>query len=188
MNPVSRKLFLSAVTGELGGVGKTRAAVEYAKRYAHEYTALLFITAARPHVFVVTAHAETVGSPDPTARLMGQLALNLSTRAEFAEAEPLMRRALAIGEPSYGHDHPDVAIDLNNLAQLLKATNRLATAEPLIRRAAAIFVRSLGAEHPSSVTATGNYARLLLDTGRSEAEIQSELGVIAAEVPAAGGS
>ena len=44
-----------------------------------------------------------------------------------------MRRALAIDEASYGPD-PDVAIDLNNLAQLLKATNRLAEAEPLIRR------------------------------------------------------
>ena len=31
----------------------------------------------------------------------------------------------------YGPDHPDVATGLNNLAQLLEATNRLAEAEPL---------------------------------------------------------
>ena len=37
-----------------------------------------------------------------------------------------MRRALAIDEQSYGPDHPNVATDLNNLALLLKATNRLA--------------------------------------------------------------
>jgi hypothetical protein len=43
-----------------------------------------------------------------------------------------MRRALAIDETSYGSDHSQVAIRLNNLAQLLKATNRLAEAEPLI--------------------------------------------------------
>ncbi len=36
-----------------------------------------------------------------------------------------MKRALAIDEKSYGPDHPDVARDLNNLAQLLQATNRL---------------------------------------------------------------
>ena len=44
----------------------------------------------------------------------------------------LMRRALAIEEKNYGPDHPDVAIRLNNLAHLLKATNRFAEAEPSI--------------------------------------------------------
>ena len=33
-----------------------------------------------------------------------------------------MRRALAIDEKSVGPEHPSVAIDLNNLAQLLQAT------------------------------------------------------------------
>ena len=45
-----------------------------------------------------------------------------------------MRRALAIDERSVGKDHTTVATDLNNLAQLLKDTNRLAEAEPLMRR------------------------------------------------------
>ena len=40
----------------------------------------------------------------------------------------MYRRALAIDEASYGPDHPNVAIDLNNLAQLLHDTNRLAEA------------------------------------------------------------
>ena len=53
-----------------------------------------------------------------------------------------MRRALAINEKSFGPDHPNVAIRLNNLAQLLKATNRLAEAEPLMRRALAIDEKS----------------------------------------------
>ena len=59
-----------------------------------------------------------------------------------------MRRALAIDEQSYGPEHPDVARDLNNLAQLLQATNRLAEAEPLMRRALAIDEQSYGPEHP----------------------------------------
>jgi len=37
----------------------------------------------------------------------------------------MYRRALAIDEASLGPDHPDAAIDLNNLTQLLKATSRL---------------------------------------------------------------
>ena len=52
-----------------------------------------------------------------------------------------MRRALAIDERAYGPDHPNVAIGLNNLAQLLQATNRLSEAEPLMRRALAIDER-----------------------------------------------
>ena len=55
-----------------------------------------------------------------------------------------MRRALAIDEKSLGPDHPDVARDLNNLAQLLQATNRLSEAEPLMRRALAIDEKSFG--------------------------------------------
>jgi Flp pilus assembly protein TadD len=50
----------------------------------------------------------------------------------LAEAEPLLRRALAIFEQSFGPEHPEVATTLNNLAMLLQATNRLADAEPLM--------------------------------------------------------
>ena len=42
-----------------------------------------------------------------------------------------MRRALAINEGSYGPYHPNIAIDLNNLAEVLKDTNRMADAEAL---------------------------------------------------------
>lgn len=35
-----------------------------------------------------------------------------------------MKRPLAIDEHIFGPDHPKVARDLNNLADLLKATNR----------------------------------------------------------------
>ena len=60
-----------------------------------------------------------------------------------------MRRALGIDEASYGPDHPNVATDLNNLAQLLQATNRLGEAEPLMRRALGIDEASYGPDHPN---------------------------------------
>ena len=95
----------------------------------------------------------------------------LDAKALLAEAEPLMRRALAIDEASFGSEHPNVAIRLNNLAQLLKATNRLAEAEPLMRRALAIDEASFGAEHPNVARDLNNLARLLEDTNRvAEAE------------------
>jgi hypothetical protein len=83
-----------------------------------------------------------------------------------AQAFPVMRRALAIDEQSYGDQHPRVAIDLNNLASLLKATNRLAEAEPLMRRALAIDERSYGDQHPDVATDLNNLAVLLQGTNR----------------------
>ncbi len=71
----------------------------------------------------------------------------------FAHA---VRRALAIDEESFGPGHPDVAIDLNNLALLLQATNRLAEAEPLMRRAVEIWTASLGPDHPNTQTGIEN--------------------------------
>ena len=50
----------------------------------------------------------------------------------------------------------------NNLAGLLRVTNRLAEAEPLYRRAAIIFLHSFGPEHPSSILICRNYVTSLL--------------------------
>ena len=95
----------------------------------------------------------------------------LQATNRLAEAEPLFRRALAIDESSYGPDHPTVANDLNNLAEMLQATNRLAEAEPLLRRALAICEKSLGHDHPQVATALNNLAELLRATNRlAEAE------------------
>jgi tetratricopeptide (TPR) repeat protein len=78
------------------------------------------------------------------------------SKALYADAEPLFRRALAILEESLGPDHPDVALVLNNLALLLQATNRLGEAEPLYRRALAILERAFGPEHSSTVMRLGH--------------------------------
>ncbi len=92
----------------------------------------------RVHLAVLIEAATTEKINEPTARLSDGLGLLLYTQALWHEAEPLMRRALAIVETRYGAGHPLVAIRLNNLAQLLKATNRLSEAEPLMWRALGI--------------------------------------------------
>ena len=89
---------------------------------------------------------------------LNNLAQLLQATNRLAEAEPLMRRALAIDETSFGPDHPKVAIRLNNLAPLLQATNRLAEAEPLMRRALAIDEASFGPEHPDVAIDLNNLA------------------------------
>ena len=71
----------------------------------------------------------------------------------------------------YGPDHPDVAINLNNLAGCCQATNRMAEAEPLFRRALAIDERSYGPDHPDIATTSTTWRSLLQATNRlAEAE------------------
>jgi tetratricopeptide (TPR) repeat protein len=67
---------------------------------------------------------------------------------------------------SLGPHHPNVAIDLNNLAQLLKVTKRFEEAEPLYWRALAICENALGSEHPDTARILSNLADLCTTQGR----------------------
>src|SRR5271157_815653 len=72
------------------------------------------------------------------ATVLNNTAISLKEAGDYAGAEPLNRRALAIDEKALGPDHPDVANSLNNLAGLLETTGDYAGAEPLLRRALAV--------------------------------------------------
>ncbi len=125
----------------------------------------------RPHAELIARTADEIHITEPTSRLMNQLGLYLKTKGLYNEAEPMYRRALKIDEASLGPDHPDVAIRLNNLAELLRVTNRLSEAEPMLRRVVEIFEKSLGKNHPNVAAALNNLAQLLKSTDRlSEAE------------------
>jgi tetratricopeptide (TPR) repeat protein len=124
-----------------------------------------------PHARTVAAHADAFAITAPTIRLMNQLGTMLNAKALHAEAEPLMRRALAIAVKSFEPDHPNVSTCLNNLAQLLQATNRLAEAEPLMRRALVSDEKSFGPDHQKVAIRLNNLAQLLQATNRhAEAE------------------
>jgi tetratricopeptide (TPR) repeat protein len=121
-----------------------------------------------PHARMVSSHADDALISELTAPLMARLGTLLDAKALHSEAEPLKRRALAISEDRLGPDDPEVGSHLNNLAQLLKATNRIEEAEPLMRRVLSIFEKSFGSDHPKVATAINNLARLLQDTERFE--------------------
>ncbi len=105
------------------------------------------------------------------ASVLAALALLLLDTARQAEAEPLLRRALAISETMFGPNHRHVASALANLALLLRATNRLGEAEPLMRRALGIDEASYGPDHPRVAIHLNNLAQLLQATNRlGEAE------------------
>ena len=102
---------------------------------------------------------------------VAHLALQPGARHQYADAEPLYKRSLAIREKALGPEHPDVATSLNNLADIHKARGRYAQTEPLYKRALSILEKALGQEHPNVATSLESYAVLLRKIGRdAEAE------------------
>jgi hypothetical protein len=76
------------------------------------------------------------------------------------------------------HDAPNPRSWANNLAVLLKATDRLSEAEPLSRRQLQIFAefgRKTGHKHPHFRTALENYVVLLKAMGMSEDEVRDRV-------------
>jgi len=102
------------------------------------------------------------------ARLLNQAGYYLEDRAEYVQAEPLYRRALAIREKASGPEHPHTATSLNNLALLLKTQGKYDDAEPLYRRALAIREKALGPEHPDTATSLNNLAELCRAQSRNQ--------------------
>jgi len=112
---------------------------------------------------------QPLAGEDP--QILNLMATVYYENAMYRDAESLMKRALAIDEASFGKDHPDVARDLNNLAQLLQATNRLSEAEELMHRALTIDEASFGPDHPDVARDLNNLAQLYQATNRlKEAE------------------
>jgi hypothetical protein len=128
----------------------------------------------RPHLSLVTTYADLYGIADPTTSLMTNWGVFLLAKARYGDAEPLMRRALAIDEASYGPEHPDVAIRLINLAQLLQATNWLDDAEPLMQLHLVMlfkFTRSTGHVHPPFETGMQKLSCFATSHGSSDEEV-----------------
>jgi serine/threonine-protein kinase len=94
--------------------------------------------------------------PEIEAEVRTTIGVTYQNLGLYDEAEPHLRRALAIREELYGKDHPDVAESLRNLAVILRRKGEFSQAEPLYVDAIAIY-RKLKAE------ATREYAKALND-------------------------
>ena len=126
---------------------------------------------AAEYTRALDAYESTSGTGEHLSLRLSGVAAFLYLSAEYGAAAPLMRRALAIDEESFGPDHPNVTKVLNDLAVLLQATNRFSEAEPLYRRVLAINEASHGPDHPKVAAGLNNLAALLQATNRfSEAE------------------
>lgn len=97
---------------------------------------------------------------EAAARLLNQTGSYCTQRGQYAEVEPLFKRSLAIRENTRGPDHADIAISLNNLAQLYRVQGKYAEAEPLYRRSLAISEQVLGPDHATVALSLNNLAEL----------------------------
>jgi len=119
-----------------------------------------------PHLRQVMADLNTAGDQEMLlAHLMHNLANLWRDQGDYAEARPLLERALGIQERALGPDHPDVAVSLNNLAGVLRAQGDYAGARPLFERALGIYEWVLGADHPDVARSLNNLAVLLRAQG-----------------------
>jgi tetratricopeptide (TPR) repeat protein len=81
------------------------------------------------------------------AQLLMQAGDYLEQSAQYAQAEPLYQRALAISEKTKGLEHPNTATTLHQLGALYEAQGKYTHAEPLYQRTLAIREKTLGPEH-----------------------------------------
>lgn len=97
---------------------------------------------------------------EASMRLLDHLGYYLSVRGQYVEAEPFLQHALAIRELQLGHEHPDTATSLYNLALLYRFQGKYAQAEPLAQRALSIRELQLGSEHPDTAASLHSLAVL----------------------------
>lgn len=93
-------------------------------------------------------------------RLLHEAGRYCKQHAQYAEAEPLLTRALKITESSYGSEHPDTAACLNNLGTMYDDQGKHTEAEPLYVRSLSILEKELGPHNPRVARALNNLAYL----------------------------
>jgi len=75
------------------------------------------------------------------------MAASLNSQGNYAEAEILFKRALAIWERALGPENRDVSTVLVNLGTLQELKGNYPAAEPLLRRALTIREAIFGPQH-----------------------------------------
>ena len=103
-----------------------------------------------------------------TAQLLMQAGDYLEQSAQYAQAEPLYLRALAINEKILEPEHPNTGTTLHQLALLYRKQGKYEQAEPLLVRACAISEKMGGPEHPSTAANLHALAVLYMDQGKYE--------------------
>jgi hypothetical protein len=70
------------------------------------------------------------------------------SEGKIADAEGVLRRALALRTARLGDGHPDVAVTLRELGALMRLTRHFAQSDSLLLESRRRTVERLGADHP----------------------------------------
>jgi tetratricopeptide (TPR) repeat protein len=120
-----------------------------------------------PHALLGARWIEQYSFTFPeAARLLHAAGLYLRDHGRYAQAQPLLERALALREQVLGAEHADTASTLNQLAWLYIYHGDYQQAEGLLLPALAGFERVLGSEHPEVATALNNLAAVYWYEGK----------------------
>jgi tetratricopeptide (TPR) repeat protein len=87
---------------------------------------------------VLVNAADAQKRADDPAALDAEM-VRLYQAGKYTEATEIAKQSLAINEKVQGHQHPEVATSLNNLALLFQELGRYADAEPLLTQSLSIF-------------------------------------------------
>ena len=139
---------------------------EFAHRLAEMGKGLTLHTFSETRLAFLRDALESVSDSEARIELRLRIAAVLMELARWKECEKQQRLALA--EATELANATLVAWASNELAQLLKRTNRLGEAEILMWRALEIDKAAFGKQHPTVATRLNNLAMLLKDTNRIE--------------------
>ncbi len=120
-----------------------------------------------PHALAAIDHADTLEvDAYSTAHLMNQVGVYLNSRGVYADARPLLERALEIRQETFGLEDPQTGTSLNNLASLLENTGDNTTAIQLYTRALEIQEKVGEPDDPATATCLNNLGNALHATGK----------------------
>lgn len=108
--------------------------------------------------------------PDVQARLQTSIGTVYTSLGLYAEAGPLLQRAIETGRTVLGERHPETLNAMHALANVYWYERRFAEAEPLYVQVIAAREQVLGQDHRETLKARFDLGSLALEENRSEAE------------------
>jgi len=110
--------------------------------------------------------AEDAGDQRLLGTVLGGLGATLVDLGEFARAQPVLRRSLALFEKAAGPDSVEAGEAANNLAMVYRKNGDLAQAQALLERALPLMKKYLGGQNPALAMAFNNMFIVLAEQKR----------------------
>ena len=112
--------------------------------------------------------------------------VDLYRKGDLDAAIPKLRQAAKLSEERFGPDSPELALDLNNLAEALRRAGKLSEAEKLLRRAYAIDSRQDEGSGAAVAATLNNLGLVLSAKGDHDGALNAHRAALAAAEKAQG--